>query len=143
MTNIVDIVEGSRFYPNESWSILLERLVTETTLSRKGEYRLPAVRFLATLYIQNKTTSDASIEICGVSEVLHRLSALPETNILRVEEFDVDAFAVRCVFDVDSTTLLGCTIVRKWRKPMQTPPAWDGSLDALERFNRQPKERAF
>jgi hypothetical protein len=140
MTNIVDIVEGSRFYTDESWALLLRRLVTETTLSLRREYTLPAARFLATLDIQNKTTSDAGVEKWGFSELLHRLSALPETKILRVEEFDVEAFAVRCVFDGDSTTLHGCTIVKKGRKAMQTPPAWDGSLDALERFNNEPEE---
>ena len=140
MTNIVDIVEGSRFYSDESWALLLEKLVTETTLSPKREYTLPAERFLAILHIQTKTTSDASIEKWGFSELLHRLSALPATKIVRVEEFDVEVFAVRCVFDGDSTTLLGCTIVKKRREAMQTPPAWDGSLEALERFNSQPEE---
>ena len=142
MTNIADIVEGARFYSNESWALLLKRLVTETSLFPRREYTSPALSFLATLHIQNKTTSDAGIEKWGFPELLHRLNALPEWKVLRIEQFDAESFAVRFVFDGhgDGTLLLGCTIVKKKRKAMQTPPAWDGWLDALERFNNQPQE---
>ena len=81
------------------------------------------------------TTSAAGIEKWGFLELQHRLSALPEDSLLRVNEFDVSAFAIKCVFDSDSSTLIGCTVVQKRQKTMQTPPAWDGSLDALERFD--------
>lgn len=135
MTHFAYIIEGCRSYRDESWALLLERLVTEKGLSLRRVHILPAAGFLATLRIQNMTTSAAGIEKWGFPELQHRLSALPEDGILRVEEFDVSAFAIRCVFDSDSSTLLGCTIVQKRQMTMQTPPAWDGSLDALERFN--------
>lgn len=142
MTNITDLVEGCRTYRAESWAILFERLATEEALIFRRVYTLPAASFLATLHIQNHTTSAAGIEKWGFSELEHRLSALPGNSALRIEDFDSKAFAVRCVLDSDSdsATLLGCTIVQKRQNARQTPPAWDGSLDALERFNNPPKE---
>jgi len=140
MTDIANIVKGCLFYPDESWALLLKRLVSEMDRSPRRTYTQPAFRFVATLDIQNKTTSDAGIEKWGFSELLHRLSAFPKKKNLRIEEFDVKTFAVRCVFNSDSPMLLGCTIVKKRQNAMQTPPAWDGSLDALERFNNPPEE---
>jgi hypothetical protein len=140
MTNVADIVEGCRSYPDEPWALLLENLVTDMALSPRQVYTLSVARFLATLRVQNKTTSDAGIEKWGFSELLHRLSEVPEKEILRVEEFDERTFAVRCVFNSDRPTLLGCTIVSKRPNVMKTPPAWDGSIGALERFNSPPEE---
>ena len=112
-----------------------EGLITEMTLSPRRSYTLPAVQFLATLRIQNKTTSDVGIEKWGFSELLNRLNKYPRKNILCVDEFNVKKFLVRCVFDTFNSTLLGCTIVKKRNEVMQTPPAWDGSPEALKRFN--------
>lgn len=140
MTKIADILEGCGSYFNESWALLLSRLVTEISFSHRRTYALPAVRLLATIQIQNMTTSNAGIEKWGFSELLHRLNALPENEMLRIEEFDVPTFAVRCVFDDDSTTLLGCTIVKKRQELIQAPPAWDGSLEALKRSNKSLDE---
>lgn len=140
MTNIADIIDGCGSYPNESWALLLKRIMIETVPPPRRAYVSPAVRFLATLRIQEMTTSDAGIEKWGFTELLGRLSALQKDEILRIEEFDVKQFATRCVFKSDSRALLGCTIVKKRHKAMQTPPTWDGSLDALERFNNLPKE---
>lgn len=140
MTNMTDIVEGCRSYSNESWVLLLKGLITEMALSPRRSYTLPAVQFLTTLHIQNKTTSDAGIEKWGFSELLDRLNKFPGKNILCIEEFNVETFAVRCVFDTVNSKLLGCTIVKKRNKVMQTPPAWDGSLEALKRFNN-PSEK--
>ena len=142
MINITDIVEGCRSYHNEAWALLLEKLATETAFPPKREYTSPTEKFRAILYIQNKTTSDAGIEKWGFSELLFRLGALPDKKNLRVEEFDLKAFSVRCVFNSDSPALLGCTIVKKKKKFMQTPPAWDGSLDALEKFNNPPENES-
>jgi hypothetical protein len=140
MTNIANIVEGCDSYSDESWAILLKKLIPEMAPSPRLTHTTPAVRFLATVRIQNDTTSNAGIEKWGFSELLRRLSALTEQKILRVEEFDVQELAVRCVFCSDSSTLLGCTIVKKRQRMMRTPPAWDGSLEALEQFNNRPKE---
>ena len=140
MTDINSIVEACRSYRDESWTLILERLVTEKALSLRRTNLLSAASFLAILRIQNKTTSAAGIEKWGFSELQHRLSALPENSILRSEEFDVNAFVIRCVFDSDSSKLLGCTIVKKRKKAMQTPPAWDGSLETLETFNSPTEE---
>jgi len=76
----------------------------------------------------------------GILELLHRLSALPRNKILRIEEFSVNEFAVHCGFHSKNPALLGCTIVKKRQKLMQMPPAWDDSLDTLERFNNLPEE---
>ena len=123
MTNIADIVEGCRSYSNEPWVLLLKGLITEMAHSPRRTYTLPKVRFLATLHIQNKTTSDAGIEKWGFSELLHCLSVLPARNSLCIEEFNAKKFAVRCVFDTVHSRLLGCTIVKKRNEVMQIPPA--------------------
>lgn len=140
MNNIADIVDGCHSYPGEAWAVLLETLAPEMALSSRRTNTLPAERFIATLHIQNTTTSAAGIEKWGFSELQHRLSELPRKNIVRIEEFHLKAFAVRCVFNSDGATLFGCTIVKKRKKAMKTPPAWDGSLDTLERFNSTPEE---
>ncbi|WUR12181.1 hypothetical protein E7V67_021130 [[Empedobacter] haloabium] len=139
MTNIVDIVEGCDSFPSESWALLFARLAVEQSLYPKRTYTSPAERFAATVRVQDRTTSEAGIEKWGFSELLSRLSALPASTTLRVEEFGSKEFAARCVFTSDTSKLLGCTIVRKSQNVMQTPPAWDGSLEALRRFNTPPK----
>jgi hypothetical protein len=140
MINIADIVEECNSYREELWAPLLGRLVAEKALFHKQTYTLPVSRFLATLHLQSKTTSAAGIQKWGFSELQRRLSALPKDSSLRLEELDGKEYAVRCVFDSNSSTLLGCTIVLKRQETRQTPPAWDGSLDALEKFNNSPKE---
>ncbi|MTV56304.1 hypothetical protein GM672_26615 [Massilia buxea] len=114
--------------------------MTEKAFCLRRTHILAAGRFLAILQIQDKTTSIAGIQKWGFSELQTRLNALPENSNLRVDEFDVGELAIRCVFDSDSSTLLGCTIVQKRRKAMQTPPDWDGSLETLERFNKPAQQ---
>ncbi len=140
MINIGDIVDGCRSYRDESWALLLERLITEKAIRLRRTHILAAGSFLATLHIENKTTSIAGIQKWGFSELQTRLSALPGSIILRVDEFDVGDFAIRCVFDTDNSTLLGCTIVQKRKNAMQTPPDWDGSIETLERFNNPTQQ---
>jgi hypothetical protein len=134
------IVNGCRLYPGELWASLVEKLVTDGALSSRSAHTSSVSTFLGTLRIQDKTTSDANIEKWGFLELLHRLSTMPDGDVVKVEELASDEFLVRCVFQGRGSTLLGCTVVARPQKVMRTPPNWDGSLEALESFNKPTED---
>lgn len=140
MTNIDSIVEGCRLHTGEGWASLLERLVKEESLSLKAAYASPVRAFRGTVQIQDRTTSEANIEKWGFAELLQRLNLLPDSDVVGVEEFEAGLFVARCVFVGSNRTLLGCTIVKKRAKALRAPTSWDGSLEALERFNPPEEE---
>jgi hypothetical protein len=136
MTKIELMLDGCRLYPAEAWVSVLERLAKGEGASHRSSYSTPIRAFRETLRIQQKTTADANIENWGFEELLLRLNMLPDEMGVDIDEFGIDLYIVRGVFLRPSNGFLGCTIVKKKEGRLRTPPNWDGSLEALERFNQ-------
>ncbi len=127
---ITDYMENHNF-PSE---IIKE--FAKTPISIKYQNNEEKYLSIKTLEFQSEKSTAAGNINYGIRETLKSLKQTPNKIIKKVF-FRCEKWGGILFTEKYSNKIIGIAIAKSTAKTMATPPNWDGSIEALQRFNKE------